>query len=268
MGNDKKMIKYKALIKMYINSSKQTLLLKIWKTSNKLKKNGELTWSKVDRSISLLTWAAMLCKSCSIVLWNLVSLKQFPNIEPPKIKKTDWGEISSSDLQLLAFISFKLDGSDGNAGRLLQFCSLSSWRLQSRSKVLGNFPRSEQPERERVWRSVNLQMLLGRLRSFLQFVKSNILSSVAKPIEEGSSVTVVPSKHSVRNQGMCWEISESFSSFEQPERMRVSRDTNWLTAPASSSDLQLLAFIIRKLDGSVGNACRLLQFCSSSSWRL
>ena len=60
--------------------------------------------------------------------------------------------------------------------------------------ISGKLSSFEQAERIRVSRDLNLQMLLGKDLSLLQFSKSNTTSPVRYPMEKGSSLIAVPSK--------------------------------------------------------------------------
>ena len=202
------------------------------------------------------TCDATLCTSCSILLWQFLSLKQLPNRKPPKRLKTDWGEMSSSDVQLLAFIHSILEGSTGSAWSLLQFVNSSLCSIKSRSKFQGR-RMMEVPLRFRYVSEVKVQWgrmecdLLGAdegdalwfLRTTLEegsclMVESSELSSFKQSKfpefswkfpssdQPEKSVIAVPSRQSFDKYGICCGTSGNFSSFEQPERIRVSRDTN------------------------------------------
>nr|GLL42407.1 uncharacterized protein LOC109148758 [Ipomoea trifida] len=89
-------------------------------------------------------------------------------------------------------------------------------------KSSGNLPKLEQPERMRVCRPFNLQMLFGRLTRCLQKPRSINLRFVSHSIDDGSSLTAVASACTSNKQAMGAAIFGKFSSFKQPDRIIVS----------------------------------------------
>lgn len=142
-------------------------------------------------------------------------------------------------------LNLRLHAISGNLTRLLHPTNLSSSRVvryemedgSSLMAVLlksrdfkhfiflfksGNSSRLEQSDRFSVSRCFNLQMLIGRFLRCLLFSRSSFSSNTRFLIDEGISCIIVPPKYSSFTFG---EISGKFSSLEQPERFKTSKDS-------------------------------------------
>ena len=93
-------------------------------------------------------------------------------------------------------------------------------------KPSSKFSSFEQPNRIRVWRDFNLQMLCGRIARLLHSLRFNRTSPFRCWIDEGSSFIAVPSKKSSNKLPLFSKTSGSPLSFKQSERIRISRDLN------------------------------------------
>ena len=118
----------------------------------------------------------------------------------------------------------------------------SSIKLSMFSGISGSFLSLVQFERMRVFRDFNIKMLLGNDSRLLHSFRFNKASPVRYSMDEGNPFIAVPSKESSAScsilpwtSGNCW-------SFEQPERVRIRRDSIWMLLEKFLSFLQPFKF--------------------------
>ena len=83
------------------------------------------------------------------------------------------------------------------------------------------------PDRLRDFRDGKLT--LGKLERFLQPWRLKTVMPVKRSSDDGNSSTAVPSKYSSYKLVILVPISENFLRLEQPDRIKISRDFNFIS---------------------------------------
>ena len=101
----------------------------------------------------------------------------------------------------------------------------SFFRPSTFPRFFGKYSNVEHQERSIDSSNFKLQMVLGRRHRFLQWLRVNEVMPIKPSTDEGSFIIAVLSKKSFCKHSMFPTNCGSFLRLEQPERLRVTRES-------------------------------------------